>query len=1288
MRKKSAITLLSVLCGVGALLGASACTAETAPSMSVNGFVITEALEVSVGATVELEQPIVKDETGKLLDCWTYVTDSDGNYVSATSGLFSADDVGGYTITYVVRASDNTVYEKKTVVTVNGTAAGGTLDVDYEQFITVGETVSIDASYSNENATFTYEVKKASTGETVDASNGSFTPTETGVYEVVVRVSGVDASYKYNVFAQNPMQEGEVETFDESWAEKETFVGGKRQDWTIVSSEECGLLDPYGNETMLAKYSTERAYIPLFINIRESKEYYESLKADGYEYVSMWIYMQSKTPHITISDRDPNGGFYRKDGPTLYPGEWTEFRLDLVTGVTTWYRSFTQCYSYYENQNHFYLQVDNSYEYNFIGKEGTANYQYWGGGDSITFYFTDIFAVKPVSITALTETEKTAKTGETVDLSTSFSADFDLNFALSYRGELRETTSQHMFTANGAYKVVATPASFNLRGSASVPFEVTDEFSLQGDPVIKERTGDSVSVALNDLNAQFGEVNGVTPEISDTKVYFKGEEIAVENGVFTAKKDGAYTVEARGMYELNGVPCVSYHTVPVDVFSAATKYAVIDTEYMRNIRAHDWDNTSTAAVCEEATVGGRTGEYIKLTAKGQSLTFYAKPMYSKAYYEALSVQNPNMGVRMYVYLDVAPNLTSNVKSVFTSTTEKTTWKEDRQKNWQLLEMSLSKFAAQYDTIVERYEGLEGLTWGYDTNGGAGSWMHILGSQVARTVYLDVQLGEEATAASVAKKEGANLALDVANDLDEKLNVSIDDAAGEIVKAEIYFNGAWTVLGDKTFDPTWASEYDFRFLVQTADGTKYKQVETKLTTGDGTLFTATVDTDAHTLQKNGTFDVSTLLTDDYTYEMEVFASRGGNLTAIELADGLTIKGEDLEEGSYLINVYATKGEGEFGKILYYTLMLDYFVDASELTFAETPTADTYKNIFNSYQYAAVQHLTDTTVTTACPEGNSGTFLKYEGRSDNRKEAMTYAIKPLFSKNYYQSLADSAKKYTLKFDVYLENVNKDCTRTDILYYYWNADGTKFTTHGARLTLGAWHALEIPLETLVKNLDKDVRFFGIYIPNGGYTTADLMRMYIGNIRLEEGPMQWSATPLTTAMLTSYQYASSQNLKDMSLTTEIPTGGVAGTYVKYAQTVAKEDVQLAVAPFYTQAYYKDLLDGGKKYKITYDVYVEVSNDTCTCTQLATKLWNTTGAGAQSFSTYGTVALGAWHTVEIDLQYLVDNWGNFRLFGLNFLNQANFDRSTDFVNFWLGNIQLVEGEATGVPTLKASANA
>ena len=227
-------------------------------------------------------------------------------------------------------------------------------------------------------------------------------------------------------------------------------------------------------------------------------------------------------------------------------------------------------------------------------------------------------------------------------------------------------------------------------------------------------------------------------------------------------------------------------------------------------------------------------------------------------------------------------------------------------------------------------------------------------------------------------------------------------------------------------------------------------------------------------------------------------------------------------------------------------------------------------------------------------------------------------------------------------------------------------------------------MPLETLVNDIDDkgEVDVFGVYI---GSKTSDLVIFYVGNFRLEKAPVQWSAETLTTTMLTSYQYNSTQNLKDISLTSEIPDGGVAGTYVKYAQTVSKEDIQLAVAPIKEQAYYQALVADGAKWKITYDVYVETTN--AACMQLATKLWTTSGE-TQSFKTSGTIATGAWHTVEVDLQYLLDNWGNYRLFGLNFLNQTNFDRTTDRATFYLGNIQLVEGEASGVATLKVSAEA
>lgn len=740
MKKKAWITALAVLSVFGFGFGAISCsssdeTTDESQAMEISGFEIAETLTVQAGATVELEHPFVTDSTGKLLDCWTYVTDGDGYYVESSLGAFTATNVGTYTITYVVRDSENNVYEKKTVITVTSDAgeSAATLKANFEQFVAVNEQIEIDASCSDETATLIYTVKNAD-GESVALDGNAFTPTETGVYKVQIAVENSDVSYAYDIFAEEAFQTGEVEAFNGAWEEKEAFIGGRRQDWEIVSSEESGVYDRFGREVTMAKYHTNRAYIPLYINIRQSREYYQSLVNDGYTHVSMWIYLDSEKPHFTVSDRDKNGGFYRCEGPDLYPGQWTQFTLALADGASSWTRSFTTCYNLYAEQNHFYLQVDNSYEYNP-----------WGGGDTLTMYFTDIMAVKPVTITtAETETNKTV--GDTVDLSELFTTvDCELAYSVTYRGETVALDSDsYTFTGNGEYVITAYPTAGNYDGSATLTFEVTDEFSLQGDPVIKERTGDSVSVALNDISVQFGEVNGVTPEISDTKVYFKGEEIAVENGAFTAKKDGTYEVEYKGTYDVESVEYATYKTLTVDVWSTATKYAVIDTEYMRNIRAWDWDNTDKTAVYGEYTVGGRTGKFIQATAKGQSLTFYAKPMYSKAYYQAMLAENPTMNVRMDYYFEVAADQINRVKSVLTSTTTSTTWDADYEYNWRSMSMTLESFIAQYDEIVAYYETFEDASWSDGEEGGVGSWLHMIGSHTARTVYMDVKLGVEAT----------------------------------------------------------------------------------------------------------------------------------------------------------------------------------------------------------------------------------------------------------------------------------------------------------------------------------------------------------------------------------------------------------------------------------------------------------------------------------------------------------------------------------------------------------------
>lgn len=1304
MRKKSVITILAFLSALGFTAAASACDSmpdfsallgggQPQEEVTIDGFEVKETLEVSVGATVTLEELFVVDSNGKLLDCWTYVTDGNGNYVATNSGAFVANNPGTYTIKYVVRASDNKTYEKETKVTVTGASSSNDekeIRVNFDQFVSAGETVTIQATCSDASATLTYEVSKALGGESIETVENTFVPEETGAYQVTVGIEDSEVSYTYNVFAQNPMLDGEVEVFDNTWEEKESFVGGKRQDWDIVTSEESSVYDRYGRAVTMAKYTTDRHSAPFYINIRESVEYYEQLSKEGYTYVSMWIYLDSEVPHFSVSDRDKNAGFYRKDGPNLYPGEWKQFKLTLADGQAAYARSFITCYDLYANQNHFYLSVDNSNEWNP-----------WGNEPSMTFYFTGIYAVKPVTVSVAENVETARSVGETIDFSTVFSADCELSYTVDYRGQkIPVDSNEYTFMSNGEYVVTAYPKTSNFEGEAQVKFTVEDGFVVSANPVIKERTGDSVSVSISELGSlQYNEVNGITPVAQPVeKVSYNGQSVELTDGTFVATQDGMYSLEIKGLYEIDGVEYVTYKDVIVDVWSEATKYQVIDTNNMKALRAWDWDNQSYTLEYDEYTVGGRTGTYIMAWAHGashQSLTFYAKPKYSKAYYQALQESNPDMKVRMNIYFEpLSTGWITNVRSVFTETyvNGHTTWKADREYKWQTLEMNMDKFLSQYDAISERYDMYKTETYSAASGAATGSWLYMVGSPVQRKAYMTVSLGVEATEASVTLKDGEEFVLNEDNALKDLLDVTLDGNVGEILGAEVFFNGEWIAMEDCVFTPVWETEYKFRFTTQALGGKLYKQIETTFTVGDGG-FQATTDTGLYTLKKGETFNVSNLLTEDYEYQLEVILCRGTKQTKmIESASELVIDGEGLTAGSYLVNVYAIKGTTGYGKILYYSFTLDYFGDESALTWIETPTNENKSSLFQSYQWA-VQNLTGTTVTTDVPAGRSGSFLKYEGTDTNRKEAMKIVTKPIYSKAYYQSLVDSNTTYVLKYDVYVDNVYEDSTRTTMNSYLWNSSGAYKS--GTKLSIKTWYTFEVPLEYLltfdasseaVKASDRigvnEYHLFGVYI---GSPTSDLIKIYVGNIRLEEAEMMWSSSPLTKAVLTSYQYSGTQNLLDISVTTDIPEGGEAGTYVKYTQTQQKGAYKVAVAPVYAKTYYEKLLATGKKYKVTFDFYVENSDPACTRTQMPVMLWHTKTDGTQTFSSHGDmVTLGTWYTAETDLQYFVDNWDNPLLFGVNFEFKGN--ALADFTNYWFGNIQLVEGEALGYAVPKANA--
>lgn len=107
-----------------ALLGAitvSACSKNK--EVVLNGFDVPEKIVVEQYKDVVVDVPIVT-ENGKTLDVKTEVSDSGGGKVDVVLGAFTASDIGGYTISFTVTASDGKDYVKTTKVEVEpeGTA--------------------------------------------------------------------------------------------------------------------------------------------------------------------------------------------------------------------------------------------------------------------------------------------------------------------------------------------------------------------------------------------------------------------------------------------------------------------------------------------------------------------------------------------------------------------------------------------------------------------------------------------------------------------------------------------------------------------------------------------------------------------------------------------------------------------------------------------------------------------------------------------------------------------------------------------------------------------------------------------------------------------------------------------------------------------------------------------------------------------------------------------------------------------------------------------------------------
>ena len=227
----------------------------------LNGFDVKETVTVDYGALVTVETPIVTDDEGNFYEVMSEVTDSKGGYVVVEANSFRAWDVEGYEINYVVRVDNNQAEKKTTAVNVINTQAL-TVTAEHNEFEDTDSNILITPE-CDEEVEYAYSVKNLRTQEEIsvefDGAQAYFVCEDAGNYEVVITANQGEryGSYGYTVIVREAVGRTNVEHFDEQWEEIAKYLGDERVGrYTLVSSQEIGLKDRYGDDAYFLEFSS------------------------------------------------------------------------------------------------------------------------------------------------------------------------------------------------------------------------------------------------------------------------------------------------------------------------------------------------------------------------------------------------------------------------------------------------------------------------------------------------------------------------------------------------------------------------------------------------------------------------------------------------------------------------------------------------------------------------------------------------------------------------------------------------------------------------------------------------------------------------------------------------------------------------------------------------------------------------------------------------------------------------------------------------------------------------
>ena len=413
--------LVSALLAITFLLvgvGVTACGGDGEGEVpELFGFEVGETITVDQYSLVLPTNVHVTDAEGTMYDVVVKVRDSKGNVISTDEGnKFNAYDADGYTITYSIETWDFSV-SKTVKVVVNSVAEVLEFELECDSLVSVGDTVQVELIGDMTNPTYEMTVTNKATGEVCPTDGLTFQPTAIGEHTLQVTVTADEgtATRSMDLYARKPVQEGEVEVFDEDWLTVREFSPkyvAMESTWTMETSQESGIKDINGNDATYAVLETDAEYTHIYFNIRESRAYYRELAMKGYTHIRFRVYVDSPTNRGKLFNWEHNStNTWRTSLGSAPAGQWKEFYIPLTAGVagtSDKKPGFVESYEYY--QSTWILLLDNSVgSWNPNGREVDED----GNPLSFKIYFDDIFAVRRTYET----TTSTTASNDVYDLS-------------------------------------------------------------------------------------------------------------------------------------------------------------------------------------------------------------------------------------------------------------------------------------------------------------------------------------------------------------------------------------------------------------------------------------------------------------------------------------------------------------------------------------------------------------------------------------------------------------------------------------------------------------------------------------------------------------------------------------------------------------------------------------------------------------------------------------------------------------------------------------------------------